>query len=420
MATITKTVASLGADYPTWQAAEDSIAADPTDNYILKALLAESLGALLIVFSNASSITVVVHGDDVLVAGQPGHTLTISSSAGGATTYSAIVTTTVYRNLRIGRSDGNTSAVVCGIAGARNTFDRCEIFSDGSDGRLAFTGLSGNAGSIQKYFWCRFWMKNAGVNAGVDVVQNTGTSCALTMENCSVLLVDGTRRYLVGSSGSSHSAAINNVYAGGASGATLTGCFNGVTSGSKNGASDTTASDYDSIPAEDYFVSVSTPDLHCISRAKMDDYAGNDMSATAGSLDCDNQTVALGGDGWFMGADYVYPAAPTVDATPAPNASYIVGDAYNVDHAFTGTGTGTWDLSAGAVPSGCAAIVSGTGVVAGTLTTAEAVSYTARVTDAWSQTGTRVFTTTIAAAGGGTQAENVKRRGLTMGMNVQF
>lgn len=96
------------------------------------------------------------------------------------------------------------------------------------------------------------------------------------------------------------------------------------------------------------------------------------------------------------GAMQILPAAPTVDATPAPNASYTVGDAYSVDHAFTGTGTGTWDVSAGAVPSGTS-IAGATGIVSGTLTTAQAVSYTARVTDGWGQTGTRQFTTTINA-----------------------
>lgn len=121
-------------------------------------------------------------------------------------------------------------------------------------------------------------------------------------------------------------------------------------------------------------------------------------NALAASVDIDGQTRIAGK--CDIGADMLYPAAPTVDATPAPNATYTVSDSFSVDHAATGTGTLTFDISAGAVPSGTS-ITGATGVVAGTLTTPELVDYTVRVTDAWAQTGTRQFTSEVVALSGG-------------------
>lgn len=145
-------------------------------------------------------------------------------------------------------------------------------------------------------------------------------------------------------------------------------------------------------------VTAGSVDLRAKDYGTMASYIGTDASGTIGdSLTLENNTRLSGWADAMVGASYQYPAAPTVDATPAPNASYTVGDSYSVDHAATGTGTLTFDgPMAGALPSGTT-LTGATGVVAGTLDTAEAVAYTLRVTDAWGQTGTREFTTTINA-----------------------
>lgn len=107
---------------------------------------------------------------------------------------------------------------------------------------------------------------------------------------------------------------------------------------------------------------------------------------------------AGGSGGWYILEEVTaFPDAPTVDAAPAPAASYTVGASFNYTAAATGAPGGTWDTSAGTVPSGTARVGT-TGEIDGEVDTPETASWTDRYTDLYGQTGTRARSTEIVSA----------------------
>jgi hypothetical protein len=95
----------------------------------------------------------------------------------------------------------------------------------------------------------------------------------------------------------------------------------------------------------------------------------------------------------------VDPSAPIV--TTASLADATAGTSYSQTlTASGGTGSYTWSLSSGSLPSGLA-LNSSTGVISGTPSAAGASAFTVSATDATPKSGTKSLTLTVAAGGGG-------------------
>ena len=90
------------------------------------------------------------------------------------------------------------------------------------------------------------------------------------------------------------------------------------------------------------------------------------------------------------------PQPPTITTSSLPGGT--TGTAYSTTlQASSGTTPYTWSLSAGTLPAGLS-LVSSTGVISGTPTTAGTVSITVKVTDAANNTATKALSIAVAAA----------------------
>lgn len=300
-----------------------------------------------------------------------------------------------------GTSHVNT--IYCGTSGATGIFKRCLIRRSHDNAGSNQMIIAGGPATLK--FWNCFLIQRLPAS-NKAITNNYNAGDVTEFLNCTGISFNAGGSYsIMNATGTGTCRAANTlIFDGSASGHAAWGAGTTAVGNGYNGSDDTSSpgtTAYDSLVIADTIVSGTSgsEDLHFLTRAVQTTYAGADLSATIGdSLDVERHTRA---GGWYAGADEVLPAAPTVDAAPAPDASYLVGAAYSVDHAATGTGTLTFSTTGGAVPSGTS-LTGATGVVAGTLTTPEAVSYQLTVTDAWSQTGNRTFTSTINAALHGT------------------
>src|SRR5215831_3581454 len=93
----------------------------------------------------------------------------------------------------------------------------------------------------------------------------------------------------------------------------------------------------------------------------------------------------------------INPPTPPTITTPSPLPGGTVGQAYSQTlMANGGTGTLSWMVSAGALPTNLT--LSSTGTISGTPTNAGTSNFTVKVTDALSQSATKAFSLTISAA----------------------
>ena len=90
------------------------------------------------------------------------------------------------------------------------------------------------------------------------------------------------------------------------------------------------------------------------------------------------------------------PQPPSVTTTSLPSGT--AGTSYSTTlQASGGTTPYSWSLSAGSLPAGLS-LVTSTGVISGTPTTAGTASFTVKVTDGVNNTGTKALSITVAAA----------------------
>ena len=90
------------------------------------------------------------------------------------------------------------------------------------------------------------------------------------------------------------------------------------------------------------------------------------------------------------------PQPPSVTTTSLPSGT--TGTSYSTTlQASGGTTPYSWSLSAGSLPAGLS-LVTSTGVISGTPTTAGTASFTVKVTDGVNNTGTKALSITVAAA----------------------
>jgi hypothetical protein len=89
------------------------------------------------------------------------------------------------------------------------------------------------------------------------------------------------------------------------------------------------------------------------------------------------------------------PIPPPLTITPKTFDTQNTGFAYEYQFLFTGAASVTWEVTAGALPSGLT-IDANTGLMSGTLTTSESASWTLQITSPDGRTDTESFTMEIA------------------------
>ena len=118
----------------------------------------------------------------------------------------------------------------------------------------------------------------------------------------------------------------------------------------------------------------------------------NSVVGTVGGTD-------LGGSSPSDNQIAVDPTTPIVSTTSLANAT--AGSSYSQTLAATGgTGTYTWSVTTGSLPSGLS-LAASTGVISGTPTAAGAATFTVTATDATPRSGNKSLTLTIDGAAGG-------------------
>ncbi|MDX6471471.1 MAG: hypothetical protein QOK22_287, partial [Gaiellaceae bacterium] len=118
----------------------------------------------------------------------------------------------------------------------------------------------------------------------------------------------------------------------------------------------------------------------------------NSVVGTVGGVD-------LGGTSPSDNQVAVDPTTPTVSTASLPNAT--AASSYSQTLAATGgTGTYTWSVTTGTLPSGLT-LAAATGVISGTPTAAGAATFTVAATDSTPKSGSKSLTLTVDAAAGG-------------------
>lgn len=88
---------------------------------------------------------------------------------------------------------------------------------------------------------------------------------------------------------------------------------------------------------------------------------------------------------------------PPVITSVDPLPSGMIGKPYGISLSANGASPFTWSIPSGTLPPGLS-LAPSTGIISGTPTAAATNTFTARVTDSWSQSGTKVFTLPIESA----------------------
>ncbi len=325
MGTISKTIASSGADYTSRSLAEASIPGSGADDYVFTVNEAFTDSTPVVISfggTNTMEITVAeAYRCEGAVSGSHAELKYTTNDLNDlvSTTVGLNVTWRHDRLIRQYAADVSVDVFNIGHSAGTVTLDRCTLIGDACYGRT----LRIIATSHVTVMGCFIVDRNSWGNAN-DIIfwRTTGTS--KFYRNTLFISEDARLSGLCAdAAGTSVDARQNLIIK--AAGATLTnGCYRVTNSGAfaagcdANGASDATSpgtNESDNLTPGDVLttLTVGSENLHYPSSAAMLALtAGSDVSATTGTVDIDGDTIA----GWYPGADYV--VAPAV-AAATPN-----------------------------------------------------------------------------------------------------